>query len=173
MVGDLWASHTNVLLTLPAPPLPRLTLSHRHAPRLFKSSFHGDSILKFSRSRTRIIFYLLLLLRGNLGKGSLLQIKRGVRGEEGRCSFLSSLDWIRWSCWNSSVPASPTPSPHHHSLGSLVTCSSPASASVKRWVKEGKVRKEEIKEKEREKGWADICPTVSMHTLRVVTENFH
>ena len=40
-------------------------------------------------------------------------------------------------------------------------------------MKEGKVRKEEIKEKEREKGWADICPTVSMHTLRVVTENFH
>ena len=102
----LWASHTDVLLILPAPPLPCLTLSHRHALWLFKSSFHGDSILKFSRSRTRIIFYLLLLLRGNLGKGSLLQIKRGVRGEEGRHSSLSSLDWIRWSCWNSSFPAS-------------------------------------------------------------------
>lgn len=82
-----------------SPPLPSpcLALSHKHAPRLHKSSFHGDSILKFSRSRTGIIFYLLLL-RGNLGKGSLLRIKHGVRGKEGRSSFPSSLDWMRQSC---------------------------------------------------------------------------
>lgn len=69
----------------PHPPPPCLTLSHKRAPRLLESSFHGDSILKFSRSRTGIIFHLLLL-RGNPGKGSLLQIKDGVRGKEERNS---------------------------------------------------------------------------------------
>lgn len=145
----LWASHTDVLLILPAPPLPCLTLSHRHALWLFKSSFHGDSILKFSRSRTRIIFYLLLLLRGNLGKGSLLQIKRGVRGEEGRHSSLSSLDWIRWSCWNSSFPASlphRQPSPSFFGvLGHLFL----TRLCFDEDMGEGKVRKEGIKEKEK------------------------
>ena len=79
----------------PSPPSPRLALSPKHAPCLRESRFHGDSILKFSRSRTGIIFYLLLL-RGNLGKGSLLEIKRKVRGKEGeKCLFFHQL--IGWN----------------------------------------------------------------------------
>lgn len=154
----LWASHTNVLLILPAPPLPCLTLSHRHAPWLFKSSFHGDSILKFSRSRTGIIFYLLLLLRGNLGKGSLLQIKRGVRGEgwggETQLSFIAWLDkMVTLKLLIPSFPRTPHPQPSWSFLGVLghlfLTC-----LCFNEEMGEGKVRKEEIKEEERERvGW--------------------
>ena len=70
------------------------------------------------------------------------------------------------------IPSFPHPQPSSSFLGVLghlfLTC-----LCFGEEMGEGKVRKEEIKEKEREKGWADICPTVSMHTLRVVTENFH
>lgn len=92
------SSPTSLLLPHPLP---------QHAPWVLKSSFHGDSILKFSRSRTRIIFHPLLLLHGNLGKGSLLRIKGGVRArrEEAGLFFIT---WLDEKFLTPNSPPSPT-----------------------------------------------------------------
>lgn len=113
-----WQGDLRELQNSPPTPFPCLILTHKHAPWLFKSSFHGDSILKFSSIRTVIIFHLLLL-RGNSGKESLLQIKGGVRNKEGRSSsvFHYLIGWE--SLTGIPLTLSSLPSPHHYPPGVL------------------------------------------------------